>query len=280
MRNTQILKKIVLGLVLACFAAAFFISPSKAEVGDFPASYNDAYNNYLEKLSTYQKAYTDFTNARDAYQNNQTLNLKETVRTKLYAFLIARDELISVYISILHTRLSEIPDHPGNEKGDILKELMPEYQWFKDHSLTYQKDDDDLNALFARGVESKNRYSEISNRYIYEALSTIALSHYLDLKIRHENIYFLAKSEVEKLEGPERTKYDRWVTDITAEFQKVTDIENEAHDIRLLYKDPKKKPEKIYSDFMENLNSAEQSYFRINGFVDEIVAALKLDAKQ
>jgi hypothetical protein len=251
--------------------ASFFVLGS-LPVRSQDIGYSDAYAQYLQKLDVYRKEYSNFTASRDFYLKSSTLTLKEKVRLETYDLLVARDDLLGVYMKAIRARLQETPDHPGNEKGNVIAALRED-----EHKGTFDRQNDSLETLLAKGEESRERYDEICKPIIYEALSTLSFSRFLDLKIRHENIYKAERAQIDKLEGQKRTLFDRWTDDIDKEFSEITKVEVKAREIRVGFSDTSKRknPKAIYDDFIDNLGEGRESFERLNGFVGEVFTTLK-----
>lgn len=242
-------------------------------------TYEKAYQDYLFKLDVYRKEEGDFKRTRDSYSQNKTLGLKEQLRVELQEMLIARNELVSTYLLALRMKLITMPDHPGSLKGDIISDIPSESEWYLTQKGEYDKVNDSLETLITKSQKADDHYFEFSDKLIHQAISTISFSKYLDLKIQHENVYKEAKEEIAKLSGDKRILFDRWITDIDAEFQKVTNLELKAQAIREELKNNKKKndPEKIYNNFINTLSDAQDSFIAINGFLEEMVSALNIN---
>lgn len=252
--------------------------PGVAKSEDF--NYDKAYSDYLYKLDVYRNSYTKFTKARDFYLQSKTLTLKEEARLATYDMLVARDDLMAVYLTALRMKLLDIPDHPGAEKGDIISDIPGEVSWFTSHKASYNEVNDSLDALFAKNQEVWDRWKPTTAFIVYQALSRIAYSHFLDFKIEHEKIYTPIKAKVEALEGSKRIIYDRWIKDIDSEFQKVTDIEVQVHNMFTFYRartDDHQDAYEIHISAMEILQEAQASLLRINSYLFELLTALNKD---
>lgn len=265
------MKRLVFLLSLLLIST-LFVFPLGVSSQDF--DYKKSYEDYLFALDAYRKEHTEFKNARDFYLQTKTLGLKEAARKETFDMLLAREELVAVYLITLRMKLIDTPDHPGTEKGDILGDLLPESKWFRDYKSTYQKDDDTIETLFGKSEEANDEYEKRTKPLIYKTLGTIAFSKYLDVKISHENIYKEIKPQIDALEGARRALFDRWVTDTDSEFQKVTDIEIAAKAIRDKLKANDKNPEESYKNLISELSEGNKSFKAINGYLQEMIVAL------
>jgi len=80
-------------------------------------------------------------------------------------------------------------------------------------------------------------------------------------------------------DGARRALFDRWVADIEAEFQKVTDIESEIGEIRKEF-DAKSKPSDVYLKLIAKVSEGKDSFLAIIGFLSELLAATNLNNGQ
>ncbi len=238
-------------------------------------SYDQAFQKYLSALDNYRQQVTEFENAKDFYLQAKTLNQKEKLRLETYDMLRSRDELLSAYMVVLRSRLMEIPDHPGNEKGDIVEALKHEYEWYELQKNTYNQSSDTIEMLFGESKTTEDKYNKITAPLVYRSLSTIAYSRFLDAKIRHENIY---KVLAEKVAGADPSKaqlYQRWTDDITKEFQVITNYELEAKAVREQFLNNPDNAKNIYDHFISIVNDAEEAFVRLNGFLHELYYAVR-----
>lgn len=239
-------------------------------------NYKKAYEDYLFKLDTYRKAYKEYSDTRDFYLQTKSLGLKEDARLKTQAMLVARDDLLSVYMITLRMKLIDVPDHPGQEKGDILTEILPEAKWYSDHKGVYNKDNDSLETLFTKSEETTKHYDQFGDRVVYKTLARIAFSKFIDMKIEHEVLYTYAKNRLSSVEGNKKVLYDRWVSDIDKKFQNITDIQNQVQ-VKLsdFVKKPETKPVNVYENCVGMLVSEEPDFVALNGFLTEMLNAQK-----
>ena len=258
---------------LLVFAAALiFFGFTSTSVFSQDASFNDIYPSYLTKLDTYRSKYANFTEDRDFYTKSPTLTLKEKVRGSTYGLLVARDDLIGTYLEALRTFINGLPNH----SGDIVSTLNGERDWYMNHKTVYDLDKDSLETLFSKGEESKTEYENVTTPVVYESLSAISFSKYLDLKIRHENLYKNVKNKVETLGGTQRSLFDRWISDIDNQFTEISQLETKAGEIQKDFQDEKKRKDAkgIYDSLIKNLEKGKEAFNNLNSFIEEMTAAL------
>ncbi|OGM05371.1 hypothetical protein A2125_02070 [Candidatus Woesebacteria bacterium GWB1_43_5] len=186
---------------------------------------------------------------------------------------------MAVYLTAIQTRLQQTPGGEGNEKTDILSNLAGDVVWWRQYKNVYSQDNDAQEVLLTKSDEGKRHYEETSNRFIYETLSTISFSKFRDTKTNLENIYRQINPKTLGADGARRALFDRWVADIEAEFQKVTDIESEIGEIRKEF-DAKSKPSDVYLKLIAKVSEGKDSFLAIIGFLSELLAATNLNNGQ
>jgi len=238
-------------------------------------SYDQAFQSYLSTLDNYRKQVTEFENAKTFYLQAKTLNQKERVRLETYDMLRSRDELLNAYVIVLRARLMETPDHPGNEKGDIVEALRHEYEWYELQKNIYNQSSDTIEMLFGESKITEDHYNQITAPLVYRSLSTLAYSKFLDAKIRHENIYKVLAEKVAGADASKSELYQRWTVDIINEFQTITNYELEAKTLRENIAKSPGSAKSIYDRFISIVNNAEESFIRLNGFLHELYYAVR-----
>ncbi|MBI2103844.1 hypothetical protein HYT59_02475 [Candidatus Woesebacteria bacterium] len=259
-------------LTFVSFYLFFFVAlPANSQ----DLNFQSAFENYLGARDSYNREYSEFQKARDFYLATKTLVQKENVRRETYEMLISRDDLMSAYLTAIWSRLYQTPGGGGNEKSDILSDLVGEIDWYKNHKSIYNQDLDTLETLFDKSKGAKKHHEETTSFYIYETLATIAFSKYRDTKTKFENIYQEVKSKTEGAEGNKKALYDRWIADIDRKFQEVTDIEVEIKEIIEEFRsDKRRNPDETYRRAIAKANEAKDAIVMIGGFLSELLVAV------
>lgn len=260
----------ILGLVLIVFLVLSIPIYGLGVVNSQDPDYQKAFNDFVSARENYNREYANYQKARDFYLQNKTLGLKESARVQTVKTLVARDELLSTYVTAVRLRLDSTPYHPGAERGDILSDLVGDAPWYRNHKSVYNLESDTIETIFQKGAETTQHFDTISSKMVYRALSTIAFSRYLDIKSGHENIYWPLLAEAEKTTGSERELLNRWISDIDKEFQKVTDVENAVKKIREEYLTTQTKPESLHAKLVSKLSEGKDSLLAVNGFITEM----------
>src|SRR5512146_2310835 len=115
------MKKLALAGIIFAFFGFLFVKGVRAQTLTFDRAYQD----YQFNLTIYNTAYSDYQNAKTAYQENPTLALKETARQKTYTMLVDRDQLMVVYLTALRAKIAELSGLPTDDKNKIFGKIDP-----------------------------------------------------------------------------------------------------------------------------------------------------------
>jgi hypothetical protein len=191
----------------------FILATDKVFAQDFTA--DKAYQDYQYQLTNYRQAYDDFQETRTFYKRNPTLQLREEARKKTLTMLKSRDQLMIVYLTAIRMQIVESTGFTNDDKATIYSKLDPEVSWYQTHVNSYQ-DGDDLNTLFTKSNESKDRYNSLSKAVIYNTLFDTTLSQEIGLRIDHQLIYSDLKNLLNDKVSRGEVKIDpfnRWLSD-------------------------------------------------------------------
>jgi hypothetical protein len=206
-------------LILAIFSTLLFLGykTSHAQAFDF----NKAYQDYQYALTVYQGAYATYQDSRDFYLKNPTLTLKEDARQKTLAMLKDRDQLSSVYLTMLRMKLVETSGLSIDDKNSIFGKIDPEVKWYQTHLVNYQ-DGDPLETLFSKSDEAQNQYTTNTLPVIYESLFDISLGAQVGIENDMTSIYSNLKDIVNaRVAGGKLdiNPFNRWFSDIDGTIQ-------------------------------------------------------------
>lgn len=262
MKKTAILLFILLGVfVLASGVRAQELTSERA------------YQDYQYNLTQYNQAYSDYQDAKNSYQINQTLALKEEARQKTLAMLMSRDQLMIVYLTALRTRIVESQGLSNDDKGAIFTKIDGEVSWYQNHKTNYN-DNDSLDALFAKNDDAQNRYKTSTTLVIGETIFDISLGAEIGARTDQEDIYSRLKSIID--EGVAsgkltRNPFNHWITDIDFTIQTLKQNEDLA----------RKSVQKVFTQTyysvdsfttgMDILNSSIKPLLQLNQFLTEVV---------
>ena len=219
------IKNIFFCAIIIFLIPKFTIS-SKAQ--DF--SFDKAYQDYQHNLTQYQKAFSEYDYAKNAYIMNSTLNLKDDVRLKMLDLLTTRDELIRVYLTMLRMRIVENNGLTNDEKNSIFLKIDKEIEFYNNDKTKYSTNDS-LTTLFSRNEELENRYKFETHKIIKEVIAYVSLGEEISLRLNHEQIYTNLRLLIDsRFSSNElvRTQFGHWFNDIDATIQIITQNEKEV----------------------------------------------------
>lgn len=268
-----LMKKKLLTSLIVLGALFMFISNPKAQTLTFDRAYSD----YQYNLTLYQQAYSDFQDAKNAYQINQTLALKETARQKLLAMLESRDQLMVVYLTALRTRISESTGLTNDEKDAIFVKIDAEVKFYANHKTRYGSDND-TSTLFNGNAESETQYKNTTQPIVQESLFDISLGDIVGIRTKQERVYSNLKNMIDKGVAAgtlTRDPFNNWLSDIDATDQTLISNENTA----------KNQIQKIYTQnysyqggyqyAINTLTSSVQPLTQYNEFLNEVLNYIK-----
>lgn len=240
-------------------------------------TFDRAYQDYQYNLTLYGQAYSDYQDTKNAYLANQTLSLKEDARKKTFAMLVARDQLMVVYLTALRTKISELSGLSTDDKNAIFGKIDSEVNFYTNHKTSYQTNDD-LPTLFNASGQSQNQYKDKSSLIVNEALFDISLGQVSGIRQNQEQIYSTLKSVIN--EGVAAGKltldpFNHWFTDIDATDTTLKQNEDTAKSqIQKIYTQSYSY-QGGYSTSVNTLTSSVKSLSQLNEFLTEVVNYIK-----
>lgn len=260
-------------LILTLLTLTFWVSKTSAQTLTFDRAYQD----YQYNSTLYDQAYSEYVNAKNTYLANQTLSLKEDARKKTFTMLIARDQLMVVYLTALRAKISELPSLREDDKNSIFGKLDAEV-----HFYTFHKDrlrgEDDLPTLFANSSQSENQYKEKTSLIVNEALFDISLGQIAGIREDQEKIYSNLKTIINDGVAAKKLTLDpfnHWLTDIDATDTTLKQNEDKARSqIQAMYS----QSYSIQGGFntsINTLNTSIRPLSQLNEFLTEIVNYIK-----
>lgn len=240
-------------------------------------TFDRAYQDYQYNQTLYDQSYSDYQDAKNAYLANQTLSLKDDARKKTYKMLVARDQLMVVYLTALRTKISELPALDPEDKNNIFGKLDSEVNFYTNHKTTY-RDQDDLPTLFANNSQPQNQYKDKTLLVINEALFDISLGQLGGIRQAQEQIYTDLKTEIDKgvAEGLlTLDPFDHWLTDIDSIDSILKQNEDKARNqIQLMYSQSYNY-RGGYATSINILDSSLKPLSQLNEFLTEVVNYIK-----
>lgn len=253
-------------LIVSIFTSFFVFTPKAFGQS---LSFDRAYQDYQYNLSLYQSSYSAYQDARDFYQKNQTLSLKEDARKKTLTLLRQRDELIIVYLSAIRAKINETEGLTDGDKNDIFGKIDPEATWYQSHKNRYN-DEDSLDTLFSEGAGASDRYAATTSPIIYQSLFTISYGQMVNLRQEHEKIYTDVKSQVTNPDP-----YNHWFSDIDSTIETLKTDEGKSKDqIKTIYTNSYS-PVSAYNSAIAALSQSLTPIAQLNRFLTEVETAIK-----
>ena len=273
--STKTMKKTALLIALAIALSTKYFVPSTIFAQTF--DFNKAYQDYQYALNVYQGAYTNYQDSKDFYSKNPTLTLKEDARQKTLAMLKDRDQLLSVYLTMLRMKIVETTGLSLDDKNNIFGKIDPQVKWYQDHLVSYQ-DGDSLDTLFSKSDEVQNEYKTNTLPIIYESLFDISLGAEVGIENDMVSVYSNLKDIVNARVASgnlDINPFNRWFSDIDSAIQTL----NQNNDLA------KTQIAKIYGQYYtisssfgtstDTLATSVKSLTQLNNFLTEVLTSLK-----
>lgn len=257
--------------------AVLFFAFSTSGVKSQSLPFERAYQDYQYNRSIYDQSYSEYQNAKNAYQANQTLRLKDEAKQKTLTMLRNRDQLLVVYLTALRSNISELPGLDGTTRDAIYTKIDSEVAWYANHKTNY-KDDDSAETLFVKSDEAKEKYKKSTLLTIDEALFDITLGKQKTLRQDHEQIYAKLRGLIDSGVASGKltlNPFSHWLTDIDSTIQILKSNEAKGStQIQQIYSQTYS-PEGAYDTAVVTLSLSMKPLEQLNQFLTEILAYLK-----
>lgn len=270
------MKKTAIVLLVSLF---FLFSSHVASAQTFDAP--KAFADYQYQLSVYQKAYSEFQEAKAFYQGNPTLQLKSEARRKTLKMLKERDTLIVVYLTAIRMHIWESKGFDENQKNAIYAKIDPEIEWYQNHIKNYLDSDEPVD-LFNKSDESKSRLETNTTPIIDEGLFDISLSQEIGIRLAHQQIFADLKKYIDDQVAVGKLKIDpfnRWLNDTDAVLQQLQKNEEAAMTkIQTLYSQ-NFGVGATYRNSVEILASSISPLSQLNSYLTEMLVSIQNQMK-
>lgn len=257
----------------------FLLSSGLASAQTFDAP--KAFADYQYQLSVYQKAYSQFQEAKSFYQGNPTLQLKSEARRKTLIMLRERDFLIVVYLTAIRMHIHESKGFDENQKNIIYAKIDSEIEWYRNHVKNYLDGDEPVD-LFNKSDESKSRLETNTTPIINEGLFSISLSQEIGIRLAHQQIFTDLKKYIDDQVAVGRLKIDpfnRWLNDTDAVLQQLQkNEESAATKIQSLYFQSFGVGA-TYRNSIEILSSSISPLSQLNNYLTEMLVSVQNQMK-
>jgi hypothetical protein len=240
-------------------------------------TFERAYRDYQFNLSAYDQAYSDYKDAKNAYLANQTLPLKDEASRKTFTMLVARDQMMVVYLTALRTKISELPGLSSDDKNGIFGKIDAEVNFYTNHKSGYGVNDG-LDTLFSKSAQSESQFKDTTSLIVSESLFDISLGQEEGIRITQEQIYDNLKTIIN--EGVSAGKltidpFNHWFTDIDATDTLLKDKEGTSKtQIQTIYSQTYTYAGG-YNQAIATLTSSQKSLSQLNEFLTQVVNYIK-----
>lgn len=246
-------------------------SPIDVFAQDF--TFSKARQDYVFTEDNYKKDLFDFNLKKSAYQKNQTLSLKEELRTSLFKFVGSRNDLVKGYLNMIRIKTLESTGIAQGTKETVYSKIDPEVLWYGSRRTSYVATDS-VEDIINKSKEEDSRYITDTSPSISFALAHISLGEVKSLKDEHIKLYTSLKSEsanLIKLGRADQGLFDRWFTDIDKELSNITETEKLAQiEIDKILGSDEYQRRGGYKKAIEQLESSRASLLRLNGYIKEL----------
>lgn len=267
------MKNVIKILIISVIFAGLSILATPKSIQAEDLSYNKSFQDYQYNLTQYNEAFSSFSNAKSAYLSNPTLNLKEEVRGKMYTMLTTRDQLLSVYLVALKTKIAGDGGLTDEDKGSILSKINSDIEWYDADKAKYSTSDS-LEMLLGRSEESKNRYQTKTYVVTSEALSYITLGQEITLRLKHEQILSGLKSLIDSSVASGKltaSPFTHWFEDIAATDQTLKQNEDKLRQEIAKVEERSYYSKDVCDNCNEILSSSVLSLSQFNEFLTEVL---------
>jgi hypothetical protein len=266
-------------IAILVFSILYLVLGTSIHAQDFDAP--KAYADYQYQLSVYQKAYSEFQEAKSFYQGNPTLQLKSEARRKTLKMLKERDNLIVVYLTAIRMHIWESKGFDENQKNAIYAKIDPEIEWYQNHIKNYLDSDEPVD-LFNKSDESKSRLETNTTPIINEGLFDISLSQEIGIRLAHQQIFTDLKKYIDDQVAVGKLKIDpfnRWINDTDAVLQQLQKNEDSAVvKIQTLYSQ-NFGVGATYRNSVEILSSSISPLSQLNSYLTEMLISIQNQMK-
>ena len=261
--------KTVWGVVLSLILLASIHKNTHAQEFNSQKAYQD----YQYTLSQYSQAFSDHQFAKTNYLNNRTLSLKDDARLNTQTMLVARDQLLAVYLTMLRMNVYEQGGLLDDEKNRIFSKIDSEIEWYNTDKTRYSSADS-LELLFEKSRESKNRYEEVTSVIVNEALAYISLGQEIGFRLRHEQIYDSLRSLIEAgtLSGKlSMQPFNHWLIDIDSTIQELQQNEESTRQEISKIETDSRYSETFCEDCTEIMSASVPKLSQLNKYLTEVL---------
>ena len=266
---------LILFFVFVFLASSVYLLTSNIHAQDLDAQ--KAFKDYQYQQSSYLNSEAEYEEAKTFYKKNPTLQLREEARLKTLSFLKNRDQLMVVYLTALKSQITETTGFTNDEKSTIFGSLDPEIIWYQNHIGNFN-DGNDLNTLFSKSDESKDRYQSSTKFVVSNSLFDISLSQEIGLRIDHQTVYLDLRNFIDQQVSQGKLKIDpfnRWLNDTDSILQ-ILDKNEAAAKVKIpSFYAKNYSLNTTYTSSLQILNNSVGPLMQLNNYLTEMLTYIQ-----
>lgn len=272
---------LILGISNAVLAQDSTNSGLVAEPTEAPFNFEKAYKDYVFTQDTYNRAHADYVLAKGQYTQANTLASNAKAREATAAMLIARDDVLIVYLIALRQRLVESIGISQSTEDGLVKRIETEISWYRSHKsrISSASTLEDLSS----DSESAKKHYLTTDPLVYESLSSLPVGKVTSLRSNFTDVLASLKEKTTKIRGNgdlDTTTAERWIIETENKLSRSVDKQVEAQGlvVTISSDDPrtmKVDKNEVYNQVNFRLEESLQFLKEASGFVREVIKQLK-----
>ncbi|QQG47378.1 MAG: hypothetical protein HY044_04615 [Candidatus Woesebacteria bacterium] len=234
------------------------------------SDFDKALSDYKASVDIYQKADNDYQLARSQYLSSQTLASQQKAQQATYAFLKARDDVISTYLSMLRQKITDTKGIGDNDKNGFYGRIDSDVSFYIDHRDKIPSAGS-LTDLFSDSDKARDHYNKITLPLIYRILATLPDGTVQVFLGRITDIIGRISTKTSEIKKDKDTQtIERWIIETQNRVDRAKDKESS-----ILTDLPKietvKDPFSSYNSFLGSYDETIQYLKEANIYLKEIV---------
>lgn len=264
-RRLNIFQKILVILLLSIIYYPLSIVPSFAQ---------NELSDYQYQYEQYRQVYPEFTKARDAFLQYETLASQQEAISFTKKLLLQRDQVMRAHFLLLRRRLNEAPEIVSSERTRLASSLTSEIEWL----------DTNIKDIQAISTPTLGQLFELSDRFerrerswrqlSYEVLSRILLGEVRQFQAEAGAINFLLDEYFSRQSDGNKTLLKNWLDEAKNgaywSQQGVGEAEKALTEM-LKYKGEAKETVRQFAKLQTTLTGSQQWLVKVVGFQKEII---------
>ena len=247
------------------------------------ASFDQAYQEYLDEIEKYKGAHQDYLFRKAQYQRFGTLKSRQDAQIATAAMLQTRDDVVVSYLSLVKTLLTESKGITDEKLQGLVIRADEEIGWWKDHKAAIPSAGT-LKDLENDSAEARSRWAGV-DPLVYEILAEIANGRVSDYMVRTNEFFARVKDmivQIRSKEGEGQTfsseKFDvldRWVFETDNRIVRAKERKAEGEEASTLLKRRRTNALPAYNNVIVILGETQLYLKEANTFMKEIIREIK-----